>query len=222
MALTLLAMAVGGLGAGTATVLAQQSTGDAGQHRAAAAPTTTVPSPVPTTTTTTTTSKSKAPKKPASSSRKPSTTKPSSSAERPDPTSTTPTTTTTTPQPRSSEADQVVTLVNQERADAGCRPVRADDRLVTAAQKHSNDMDRRDYFSHESPEGEDFAERIRAEGYQHPGAENIAQGYRSAEQVVQAWMDSDGHRRNILNCDLKAIGVGLSQTEWVWTQDFGF
>ncbi|MGH3470264.1 MAG: CAP domain-containing protein [Thermocrispum sp.] len=126
------------------------------------------------------------------------------------------------PDTPASTVQAVVDLVNQERADAGCDPVRADDRLNRAASKHSADMSARDYFSHDTPEGRDFAERIRAEGYPSPGAENIAQGYRSADAVMDGWMDSEGHRANILNCDLATIGVGLAKQDWVWTQDFGF
>lgn len=116
----------------------------------------------------------------------------------------------------------MVQLVNQARAGAGCRPVRVDDRLVRAADKHSDDMAERGYFSHDTPEGESFADRIEAEGYPKPGAENIAKGQTSAAQVMDAWMSSDGHRANILNCELTSIGVGLASGEWVWTQDFGY
>jgi uncharacterized protein YkwD len=118
--------------------------------------------------------------------------------------------------------DQVVSLVNSFRADAGCGPVTADDRLAAAAQGHAEDMSERDYFSHTSLDGRTFDERIRNAGYPSPGAENIARGATTAEQVMQMWMDSDGHRRNILNCDLSAIGVGLDRDGFYWVQNFGF
>lgn len=206
-------MLAGGVAAGTATVVAQQA-GGAGQHRAA--PESTTPSSTtaaPTTTTTTTTTSKPAKPKP----------------KKPKPTSTTakPSTSKSTPKPSEDNLPetpvlQVIDLVNQARSDAGCDPVKVDQRLNRAAAKHSVDMAERNYFSHDTPEGEDFAERIRAEGYPSPGAENIAQGQRNARTVMEAWMQSEGHRNNILNCELTAIGVGFAREEFVWTQDFGY
>jgi uncharacterized protein YkwD len=118
--------------------------------------------------------------------------------------------------------DQVVSLVNSFRAEEGCGPVTVDDRLTAAAQAHAEDMSERDYFSHDSRDGRTFDQRIRDAGYPSPGAENIARGARTAEQVMQMWMDSDGHRRNILNCDLTTLGVGLERDGFYWVQDFGF
>ena len=121
-----------------------------------------------------------------------------------------------------SAQDQVVSLVNSFRSDAGCGPVSVDDRLTAAAQAHAEDMSDQDYFSHTSEDGRTFDQRIRNAGYPSPGAENIARGARTAEQVMQMWMDSDGHRRNILNCDLSTIGVGLERDGFYWVQNFGF
>ena len=84
-----------------------------------------------------------------------------------------------------------------------------DGRLTTAAQRHSVDMADRDTMSHTGGDGSSFDERIRAAGYPEPAAENIAFGQSSASSVVAAWMDSAGHRRNILDCDYTAIGVGF-------------
>ncbi len=117
---------------------------------------------------------------------------------------------------------QVVGLVNDERSKAGCGPVAEEPHLDRAAQGHSDDMSARDYFSHDTPEGDDFADRITEAGYPRPGAENIAKGASSAEQVMQMWMNSSGHRDNILNCSLKKIGVGVATSGWYWTQDFGY
>ena len=61
-------------------------------------------------------------------------------------------------------------------------------------------MAARNYFSHTTPEGVTFDQRIKTAGYPQPGAENIAKGQRSAQQVMNDWMGSDGHRRNIENC----------------------
>jgi uncharacterized protein YkwD len=120
--------------------------------------------------------------------------------------------------------DQVVALVNAARAAAAtpCPPVTVDPRLTAAAQGHSDDMAARNYFSHTTPEGVTFDQRIIAAGYPSPGAENIAKGQRSAQQVMNSWMQSEGHRRNIENCRLTTIGVGLNSTAWTWTQNFGY
>jgi uncharacterized protein YkwD len=125
------------------------------------------------------------------------------------------------PPPANSEQQKVVNLVNAERGKVGCRPVNVDQRLVMAAQLHSDDMSANNYFSHTSLDGRTFDQRIKAAGYPNPAAENIAKGQRSAEQVMSAWMNSSGHRANILNCGLATIGVGLDTDGWYWTQDFG-
>ncbi|WP_433264133.1 CAP domain-containing protein [Actinosynnema sp. CS-041913] len=135
---------------------------------------------------------------------------------------TAPPTTTTTTVPPVSQQQRVVDLVNEARAAAGCGALKVDDRVVRAAQGHSDDMSARDYFSHETPEGVDFAARMRAAGYPEPGGENIAKGQRTPEAVMRAWMNSDGHRRNILNCRFAVIGVGLAADGWYWTQNFGW
>lgn len=119
-------------------------------------------------------------------------------------------------------AGQIVNLVNDERGKAGCGPVTEESHLDRAAQGHSDDMSERDYFSHDTPEGDSFADRITAAGYSRPGAENIAKGAASADQVMRMWMNSSGHRANILNCSLKKLGVGVAKDGWYWTQDFGY
>ncbi|OAP27933.1 Cysteine-rich secretory protein family protein [Amycolatopsis sp. M39] len=128
------------------------------------------------------------------------------------------------PQPRSAPtlAGQVIALVNDERDKAGCDPVAEEAHLGKAAQGHSDDMSERDYFSHDTPEGKSFADRITDAGYPKPGAENIAKGATSADQVMRMWMNSSGHRKNILNCSLKKLGVGVTTDGWYWTQDFGY
>ena len=120
---------------------------------------------------------------------------------------------------------QVIALVNAQRTKAGCRALTVDLRLARAAQAHSIDMARRRYFSHTSPDGRTFVQRIRAQGY--PGTrlgENIAAGYPTASTVMAAWMKSPGHRANILNCRFTVIGVGSAvggPYGYYWTQDFG-
>ncbi len=119
--------------------------------------------------------------------------------------------------------NEVVRLTNAERADAGCGALRNDERLRTAARGHSTDMAERNYFDHNSPDGTTPWDRMRRAGYNSPAAENIARGYPTPQAVVEGWMNSKGHRANIVNCSLKAIGVGVHIADggpW-WTQDFG-
>ncbi|MFC5055250.1 CAP domain-containing protein, partial [Saccharothrix xinjiangensis] len=120
---------------------------------------------------------------------------------------------------------RVFELTNAERAAQGCPALASDDKLATAARAHSADMAARNYFDHVSQDGRSFVDRVKAAGYPSPGAENIAAGQRTAESVVKGWMDSPGHRANILNCKLKALGVGMARGGSYgiyWTQNFGW
>ncbi len=120
---------------------------------------------------------------------------------------------------------QVVALVNDERAKAGCGAVRSESRLTLAARRHSQDMADNDYFDHASQDGRDFTDRAGAARYQgFAAAENIAAGSDTAAGVMDQWMTSEGHRENILNCDHTQIGVGLGtggSYRYYWTQVFG-
>jgi uncharacterized protein YkwD len=95
--------------------------------------------------------------------------------------------------------------------------------LQTAAQKHAEDMKSRNYFDHVNPDGQTPTERIRAAGYPMDGTwytgENIAKGQTTAEQVMRDWMNSSGHRANILSKNFKEIGIGFTSNYWV--QNFG-
>src|SRR5690606_9705866 len=94
--------------------------------------------------------------------------------------------------------EEVVALVNAERAAAGCPAVTVDGRLTAAARAHSADMAARGYFAHTTPDGVTFDRRIEEAGYAWSyAAENIARGQPDPEAVMRAWMNSDGHRRNI-------------------------
>ena len=143
------------------------------------------------------------------------------------PTTAAPTTTTAPPPPPTvsaapTAADQVVALVNAEREAAGCRALAVSDALTTAAQGHSDDMSANDYFSHTSLDGATASDRAEAAGFRGTAlGENIAAGQRTPQDVMSAWMGSDGHRANILNCGYTVIGVGLNQDGWYWTQMFG-
>ncbi|WP_307826447.1 sigma-70 family RNA polymerase sigma factor [Streptomyces pactum] len=119
---------------------------------------------------------------------------------------------------------EVVQLVNAERARNGCAPMSVNSRLTAAAQGHSDDMARRDFFDHTNPDGAGPGERITAAGYRWSTyGENIAAGQRTAADVMRSWMDSPGHRANILNCSFTEIGIGYREGAggpW-WTQNFG-
>lgn len=107
-------------------------------------------------------------------------------------------------------------LANAHRAQIGCGPLRWDRPTAGVAQAHAEDMVRRDYFSHTSPDGLSPCDRLRAAGITYlAAAENIAFGYPTAEAVLQGWLNSEGHRRNLENCRYNAHGVGLRSGKWV-------
>jgi uncharacterized protein YkwD len=120
---------------------------------------------------------------------------------------------------------EVVKLTNVERAKKGCPALRIDDRLTQAARAHSADMVKAGFFDHTGSNGSTFVAREVAAGYPKKGAsaENIAWGYRTPKDVVTGWMNSSGHRANILNCSSIAVGVGViyKGAAPYWTQDFG-
>ena len=119
---------------------------------------------------------------------------------------------------------QVIELANAERDKAGCGAVHLDTRLRTASRNHSIDMAAHGNMSHDGSDGSTPWDRAEAAGYRDAMSENIAMGYGTADAVMTAWMNSQGHRDNILNCDAKAIGVGLARTSdgtAYWTQMFG-
>ncbi|MGW6616091.1 CAP domain-containing protein [Streptomyces erythrochromogenes] len=146
--------------------------------------------------------------------------------EAPAPSAPTPTATATRPSldTHSAEEAAVVTLVNQERAQAGCGPVRANPPLAALAGAFSKDMAARGFFGHDDPEGNTPWDRAAKAGLSGLGGENIARGQGDAESVMRAWMNSPGHKANILNCEFRTLGVGAhfaAGGPW-WTQDFGF
>ncbi|WP_338895882.1 CAP domain-containing protein [Streptomyces sp. TG1A-60] len=118
----------------------------------------------------------------------------------------------------------VLQLVNEERAKAGCDPVAANSDLAELAEVFSKDMAARGFFDHTDPDGQDPWDRAAILGITGLGGENIARGQANAEAVMEAWMNSPGHKANILNCDFKTLGVGVHMGDggpW-WTQDFGY
>ncbi|MFK4108864.1 CAP domain-containing protein [Streptomyces sp. NPDC002176] len=119
---------------------------------------------------------------------------------------------------------EVLRLVNVERAKVGCTPVAANSALTGLAEAFSSDMAARAFFDHTDPDGATPWDRAAKAGITGLGGENIARGQSDAAAVMEAWMNSPGHRANILNCDFKTLGVGVHLAPggpW-WTQDFGY
>ncbi|MGM0881988.1 MAG: CAP domain-containing protein [Bacillota bacterium] len=111
---------------------------------------------------------------------------------------------------------QVIDLVNQERAKAGLPAVKSDALLTKVATEKARDMDVNNYFSHTSPTYGSPFDMMRQFGvtYSYAG-ENIASGQRTPQEVMTAWMNSSGHRANILGKNFTKIGVGYVNGEWV-------
>jgi uncharacterized protein YkwD len=136
----------------------------------------------------------------------------------------------TEPTVNSSFIDEVVQLTNQFRQDNGLDPLGFDPQLATAAQTHSQNMAIQDFFSHTGLEGSNIGDRVDATGYDFfTAGENIAAGYSTPEIVVDGWINSEGHRANLLNPDFTEIGVGYfflendtgsSNFNHYWTQVF--
>lgn len=109
--------------------------------------------------------------------------------------------------------------LNNFRAGQGAGPVAPNARLQRAAQSHATDMEQRGYFSHQSPggpNGTSMSERVAASGYRAcAAAENIAQGQDTEAELMAAWRDSPGHRRNMLGARYADYGLGRSGETWV-------
>lgn len=127
----------------------------------------------------------------------------------------------------STYAQQVVELTNEIRVANGFAPIKLQAELVTAAQWMVQDMADYDYFDHTDRLGREPHERVYYFGYigNYVG-ENIAAGQRTPDDVMAAWMDSPGHRANIINPNYREIGVGYvnqsgSVYQRYWAQNFG-
>ncbi|WP_051325472.1 CAP domain-containing protein [Glycomyces tenuis] len=130
------------------------------------------------------------------------------------------------PDPDRTTEEALVAAVNSERAEAGCGAVESNATLDTTARLHAEDMGNNDYFSHTSLDGRSPSDRAAEQGYSGGVGENIAAGHRDVSEVMEAWMNSEGHRANILNCDYDVIGVGVAEVEgsaytMYWVQNFG-
>lgn len=121
---------------------------------------------------------------------------------------------------------------NRIRRDRGLRAFCVDPKLTRAAEDHSADMIQRDYFSHDTKGGGDFAQRIKSYGYNYRTVgENIAYGggaKGTPASIMQSWMQSTGHRKNILNGRFHEIGIGVVEGQYansgnvaMYTVDFG-
>lgn len=118
-------------------------------------------------------------------------------------------------------------LINNFRAQNGLGPVTLSATLTAAADYHSTDMANRNYFSHDLPGIGSWVDNIRNAGYSGGTiAENIAAGNGSAQATFEQWANSAGHRANVLNPSLTAIGIGRAYSAgstygWYWTTTFG-
>lgn len=123
-----------------------------------------------------------------------------------------------------SYAEQVVKLVNEERAKAGLSALKMDADITNAANVRAKEIVQK--FSHTRPNGSSFSSVLKEQGVSFRGSgENIAWGQKSPEEVMKGWMNSDGHRANILNKNYKNIGVGYYQNEKgvnYWVQLFTY
>ncbi|MER6096886.1 CAP domain-containing protein [Streptomyces sp. NPDC001728] len=210
----------GSTGAGTGTRTGS-STGTSGAKTASPSATPSV-KPTPKATTPS--------KKPATKPAAPRTTvAPSTKAPAPKPDPTTEAPVEKAPAPSTADRSvaaeaEVLRLVNVERSKVGCSPVNANAQLASLAGAFSTDMAARGFFDHTDPDGATPWARAEKAGVSGMGGENIARGQADAAAVMESWMNSDGHRANILNCDFTTLGVGVHFGDggpW-WTQDFGY
>lgn len=124
---------------------------------------------------------------------------------------------------------EMLERVNAVRRREKLAPVRSNPKLDQAAQGHAADMLRRGFFDHRNPDGELVRDRATAAGYTwRKIGENIAEGQLSVDEVMKTWMNSPGHRRNILEPDFEELGIGLVVGQGprggyrvVWAQNFG-
>ena len=121
-------------------------------------------------------------------------------------------------------AREVVTLVNQQRAKIGLAPLKDNWQLARVARYKSEDMRDKNYFSHTSPSYGSPFDMIKNFGIKYMAAgENIAMGQPTSASVMNSWMNSAGHKANILSKNFTEIGVGVAKSKngtLYWTQQF--
>lgn len=116
---------------------------------------------------------------------------------------------------------KVVELTNQERTERGLSPLKISTELSKVAREKSRDMAENNYFSHNSPTYGSPFDMMKQFGITYKTAgENIARGQSTPQEVVNGWMNSEGHRENILNSSFTHIGVGYVENGNYWTQQF--
>jgi uncharacterized protein YkwD len=117
-------------------------------------------------------------------------------------------------------AFQILKLTNDHRAQYRLKPLRLNCRLLAAAQRHTFDMVKMGKMTHAGSDGSKIGQRVKRVGYDYRSvAENVAWGQDTVQRVVHSWMNSPGHRQNILNPNYTEMGIGYSQK--YWTQVFG-
>lgn len=110
------------------------------------------------------------------------------------------------------ELEELEELINEHRESVGCKELIWMDPVAAVAQKHSDDMVRRSFFSHVNPDGVTPFQRLERAGVRYQrAAENIAAGQATAEEVLRSWLNSPGHRRNIEDCLMREHGIGLTR-----------
>lgn len=113
------------------------------------------------------------------------------------------------------EVEIFADLVNAHRRQVGCRPLLWVREVAVVAQRHSENMYRHNFFDHVDQDGHNPFQRLQGARIQYRlAAENIAAGQWTADMVLEAWLSSPGHRKNIENCALLEHGVGLSHNRW--------
>ncbi|MFZ4453269.1 CAP domain-containing protein [Salibacterium aidingense] len=116
---------------------------------------------------------------------------------------------------------EVISLTNEERKKHGLDPLKQDEKVAEVAQAKSEDMAENNYFAHQSPTYGTPFEMMQEYGVQfRMAAENIAAGQATPDKAVEGWMNSEDHRKNILNEDLTHIGIGYEENGRYWTQMF--
>ncbi len=125
---------------------------------------------------------------------------------------------------------EILKLTNEERAKAGVHALTMNSVLQKSAQAHAEDMKSRGFFDHNNPDGKTPSDRMKVAGYpeesrkcncawQYYDGENIAKGQKTAAEVMKDWMNSPGHKKNILSANFDELGVGYIDNHWV--QNFG-
>lgn len=121
---------------------------------------------------------------------------------------------------------ELLQLTNAERQKVGAPPLKMNDKLTQAAQRHTTDMASNNFLSHTGSDGSTMQSRVQATGYLYRAlGENVAAGQSTPAAVLKSWMMSSGHRANILNPNYTEIGLGYamnasSKYTHYWTQDF--